>query len=168
LSRATRAAQGLLLETRQAEPPVDVEAIAEHLGVQVVSADLSDDVSGMLIREDGVHTVGINHAHSETRKRFTLAHEIGHLQLHKGRPLIIDSPVRVNLRDRTSGMATDREEVEANQFAAELLMPEDMIFTAVAGLRNVKVENTAAHLAKKFGVSPEAMGYRLINLGILS
>ena len=61
------------------------------------------------------------------RQRFTIAHELGHRALHPGRELILDVPVRVNLRDKTSSMASDIEEIEANAFAATLLMPEQMI-----------------------------------------
>ena len=75
----------------------------------------------------------------------------------------------MNFRDPTASLATDREEIEANAFAAALLMPERLVLEAVSQLL------TAAHhtpetltvlLAKKFEVSEAAMDYRLINLGI--
>ena len=42
-------------------------------------------------------------------RRFTVAHELGHLRLHRGRPLILDTDTRVNFRDTVSSMATEHE-----------------------------------------------------------
>ncbi|WP_301176672.1 ImmA/IrrE family metallo-endopeptidase [Actinomadura geliboluensis] len=47
---------------------------------------MKDDVSGMLVREPTRTVIGINQGHAATRQRFPVAHEIGHLQLHKGSP----------------------------------------------------------------------------------
>src|SRR5258708_2648089 len=85
------------------------------------------DVSGILFRDGSHHVIGLNSAHPPVRQRFTIAHELGHRTLHPGRELILDVPVRVNLRDKTSSMASDIEELEANAFAAALLMPQQMI-----------------------------------------
>jgi Zn-dependent peptidase ImmA (M78 family) len=168
MTRISDAVRELLEATNQISAPVDVTKIANYLGLVLVKADMADDVSGMLIREDSSSTVGINKSHHPNRQRFTLAHEIGHHQLHRGRPLIVDSPVRINLRDRTSGMATDREEMEANRFAAELLMPSDLVLDEVAASPPESIDDLKEFLAAKFKVSPEAMGYRLVNLGIVS
>ena len=70
--------------------------------------------------------IGVNDLHAPRRQRFTIAHEVGHLEMHKGRPLVLDH-VRMNMRDATSSTATDVEEIEANQFAAAILMPSDLV-----------------------------------------
>ncbi|WP_148616555.1 ImmA/IrrE family metallo-endopeptidase [Nocardioides rubriscoriae] len=168
MSRVDNAALALLEDCGISIPPVDVYAIAESLGVSVVNLEIGNDVSGMLIRDAETLTVGLHHTHSARRKRFTLAHEIGHLKLHRGRPLIVDSAVRINMRDATSARATDREEMEANRFAAALLMPEDMVIKAVDASSSVNPKMLQQELARMFDVSTEAMGYRLINLGITS
>lgn len=168
MTRIDDSVRELLRATGQTAPPVDVYKIADYLGLVLVKTNMADDVSGMLIREEGASTVGINKSHHPNRQRFTLAHEVGHYQLHRGRPLIVDSPVRINLRDRTSGMATDREEMEANRFAAELLMPSELVLDQVARASVGSVDDLKDRLAAKFKVSPEAMGYRLVNLGIVS
>ncbi|HYK94356.1 MAG TPA: ImmA/IrrE family metallo-endopeptidase [Candidatus Dormibacteraeota bacterium] len=144
-----------------------VEHIASSLGVQVVTKALADDVSGLLIRpETGAPAIVVNKAHPKVRQRFTIAHELGHLVLHKGRPVVVDH-VRLNLRDARSRAAVDVEEIEANAFAAELLMPRALI---VAELNRASARSDsarlAADLAEGFGVSKEAAEYRLINLGI--
>ncbi len=113
--------------------------------------------------------IGVNSAHSLTRRRFTVAHELGHLRLHPGRPLILDAPARVNFRDHIASLATDREEIEANAFAAALLMPERLVLEAVGRLLTAgqhTPEKLAQLLAEEFQVSEAAMSYRLINLGI--
>jgi Zn-dependent peptidase ImmA (M78 family) len=153
------------------KPPVPVTEIARSAGAKVVFAPYKGDVSGILFRGGDQDVIGVNSDHVMQRQRFTVAHELGHRALHPGRELILDVPVRVNFRDRTSSMATDREEIEANAFAAALLMPEQMIRTAVEdlppGVRR-DPEVTAQRLAKVFNVSITALGFRLINLGLTS
>ena len=168
MTRIDQEARRLLEEVGQEHPPVDVEAIADYLGMRVVKMRMDDDVSGMLIRDAGVVTVGLNSSQGQNRHRFTLAHEVGHFRLHRGRALILDSAVRVNFRDAQSARATDREEMEANRFAAELLMPARLVMDAVTRLGLDRVDVVKDKLADRFKVSPEAIGYRLVNLGITS
>jgi Zn-dependent peptidase ImmA (M78 family) len=105
------------------------------------------------------------------RQRFTIAHELGHRALHPGRELILDVPVRVNVREKASSMASDIEEIEANAFAAALLMPQQMIRDQVNRLppgKRREPESTAVALAKIFKVSASALSFRLISLGLTS
>lgn len=169
MSRVDSAATELLLEMGVTNPPVDVYGLARTLSAQVVHTHMNHDLSGMLIREGNSLTIGLNSRQAPQRQRFTLAHELGHLRLHRGRPLIVDSLVRVNMRDSASATATDREEIEANRFAASLLMPEHMVRAAVASAtadRQMAPMALQRELGRLFQVSAEAMGYRLINLGI--
>jgi Zn-dependent peptidase ImmA (M78 family) len=149
------------------ELPVPVEEIAISLGADIAYEAYDGEVSGMLYRADGRALIGVNSTHATTRQRFTVAHEIGHLVLHKGRPMFIDRFVRVNWRNGVS----DTEEVQANAFAAELLMPRKFVEREVERVltkrRNVTPHQLAGELGKTFHVSPEAMSYRLENLGIL-
>ncbi len=105
------------------------------------------------------------------RQRFTVAHELGHWALHPGRLLIFDRPMRVNRRDSVSAMATDREEIQANAFAAALLMPERLVRQSVSELpasEGRDPDRAAARLAGLFDVSTLAMSFRIINLGLAS
>ncbi len=159
----------LLAETNQGQDlPVDIGRVAQHLGAQVVEERLDRDLSGLLYR-DGEHVIiGVNSSHAERRRRFTVAHEIGHLVLHEGRPLVLDH-VRVNFRNAASSTATNHEEIQANAFAAELLMPApQVIASARAALEEGRASDAAfvRDLADGFGVSEQAMEYRLINLGL--
>ncbi len=66
-----------------------------------------------------------------------------------------------------SSQATDREEMEANRFAAALLMPEQMVVEAATAAPR-DPEELVRSLARRFKVIEAAMGYRLINLGLLT
>jgi Zn-dependent peptidase ImmA (M78 family) len=171
-----REAENLLAELRIRRPPVNVERIARSLGTGLSEVPFDGEISGMLYRDGRQVIIGVNPSHGPSRKRFSIAHELGHLRLHKGRQIIVDrairtsDTVRVNFRDETSGQASDREEIQANQFAAALLMPEPFVRRAM--LRVSKdaflLERVLIELAREFDVSREAMEFRLINLGLSS
>lgn len=175
MTRPEMEAEKLLDEHRFRSPPIDVERLAELLGVQVSYQEFEEpDVSGILYREDSRKLIAINKGHHANRKRFSIAHEIGHLLLHQGVPVIVDKTFRVahlNRRDAKSGLATDRQEIEANQFAAALLMPRALVSVSIR--RHFKTWGKREHaelidaLASEFEVSSQAMEYRLTNLGLL-
>jgi Zn-dependent peptidase ImmA (M78 family) len=146
--------------------PVNVGAVVEHLGANVVFDDLDDDVSGFLLREKGTSTIAINKQHHPNRQRFTLAHECGHLFLHadKGDRLWIDKALF--FRDGSSSTGDQFAEIEANQFAAGLLMPEELITGTLGGERPIS-ETDIIRLAMRFEVSERAMTVRLVSLGLI-
>lgn len=150
------------------EPRVDVRAIAGLLGIEIRENPLGD-VSGLLFREGKQVIIGVNLEHHPNRKRFTIAHEIGHHQLHSHNPLYVDKGFAVRRRDQRSSEAVDIEEIEANAFAAELLMPARML-EKEPELQKVGIdqEQGIPALAKRYGVSEQAMTFRLINLKIIS
>jgi Zn-dependent peptidase ImmA (M78 family) len=166
-------AQKLLKDLGITGPPVRVEKIATKLKARLAFEPFEgkDDISGILYRDGKRAVIGVNSSHSGVRQRFTIAHEIGHLVLHEGE-LFVDQAVRVNFRDKRSSLAEDRREIEANRFAAELLMPQEMIkrevVKCIAKKKITTEEELVAELAKVFKVSAQAMGYRLFNIGIIS
>ena len=72
------------------------------------------------------------------------------------------------MRDERSSLATSREEIEANGFAASLLMPADWIATDLEGSVGLAAGKTVESLARRYNVSSQAMEYRLAHLGLLS
>ncbi|MFJ2261520.1 ImmA/IrrE family metallo-endopeptidase [Streptomyces sp. NPDC087844] len=168
MARADVAARALLRAFEITTVPIDPYELARRLNVVVVPQELDDDVSGMLLRRDGSCVIGVNRTHSEHRRRFTVAHELAHLRLHRGRPLILDTDTRVNYRSTVSSMATDREKIEANRFAAGLLAPEALVRGAVHQISFRTVDELVGVLSGKFKLSEIAMTYRLMNLGIIS
>lgn len=152
--------------------PTPIESIAEKLGIIIQKEDFDGDLSGILFRDpDGV-IIGVNSLHSNPRRRFTIAHEIGHYILHKGDPVHIDRGFRVNFRDSKSSMAIDFEEIEANAFAAALLMPEKKVIETVKKKfkEGIDLEDNTElkKIADEFEVSQQAMLIRLVNLGLIN
>lgn len=149
--------------------PVNVQAVAERLGANVVFDDLEDDVSGFLLKEKNVITIAINKAHHPNRQRFTIAHECGHLSLHAARQkdqLWVDKAY-LFFRDTQSSSGDQLAEIQANQFAAGLLMPESLIRAHVAdpaALSDVDI----FRLSVLFEVSEQAMTLRLVSLGLIA
>ena len=118
----------------------------------------------MLIRDDAERgtVIGVNSLHHSNRQRFTIAHECGHLRLHKGRQSYVDRSFRINRRDEVSSQATDAEEIEANRFAAELLMPYRMIKEDLRTRRpDIEDEDELRELADRYGVSLQALTLRI-------
>jgi Zn-dependent peptidase ImmA (M78 family) len=173
MSRVVSEAAQLLMSGGVTSPPVPVERLARDSGALVSYQPFeTDDISGLLYRAEGAAPViGVNSSNSKLRQRFTIAHELGHLLLHEGTGLIIERLVRVNFRNATSSTATDSEELEANRFAAELLMPEDLLQRILGSLlvgRPLSDIDLVKRLARRFEVSEQAMTFRLANLGILT
>ncbi len=170
--RAEQVAETLLDSLGMAgDVPVDVEAVARRCGAVVTRERFRRELSGMLVRDDDpdMAVIGVNSTHHPRRQRFTIAHEIGHLALHKGRKVTVDSGLRVDYRDE-AGNPSVQEERDANAFAASLLMPADAVQSRAEPLARAGATRSAliAELARAFDVSEEAMGYRLLNLGFLS
>jgi Zn-dependent peptidase ImmA (M78 family) len=162
-------AQQLISRFSVVRPPVPVQRMAEALGAEVVLEPYRGDrISGMLHREDGRAIIGINSLENHTRQRFSLAHEMGHMLLHKGR-FFLDG--KVNFRSSRSALGKDREEIEANVFASNLLMPEHLVraSTDLYWSRAPYSEDSelVRALARQFDVSNTAMHYRLVSLGLL-
>jgi Zn-dependent peptidase ImmA (M78 family) len=135
--------------------PLNVSAVAEYLGLEVIEEPMDDDMSGFLEIRSGRWVVGVNAFHHLNRKRFTIAHEIAHFLLH--------SDGKTEFHDRTFARRTNDPspmEREADQFAADLLMPADEVRQHIAS----GVTSLSA-LASQFGVSALAMKYRVQNLG---
>ncbi len=140
--------------------PIDPVCLANRLGVTVNNAKFADDSWAALIAKRG-HTTRIFVEQSDPpyRKRFSIAHELGHHFLH----LLEDGEIidkRIDMfreRGPASGpMSEDRiREIHANWFAAALLMPAE--FVRAEWERNPSM----SHMAKAFNVSEEAMGYRV-------
>ena len=137
--------------------PVDVLEAARRLGVQVFSAKLADKVSGVLLRDPSYGSksgfvIFVDSDEPSYRQRFTAAHELGHFVLHRD---AVGERNEDNYLLRSENMS-NQQEVEANRFAAVLLMPMDLIEQEME-----QGNSTVSGLANTFGVSPTAMSIRL-------
>jgi len=144
--------------TNRDEIAIDLKKIADSHSIRIEYHDFSDNISGVFFKKNNKLFLGVNSNHHEVRQRFTIAHEIGHHVLHTDDILHHDDEKMHFRADRIQSS----EETEANFFAAEILMP--------AALIEKCVENDIVYvneLASCFNVSPQAMKYRLTNLGYL-
>ncbi len=107
-------------------------------------------ISGMLWKEGGQWRIVINKNDSKARRYFSLAHELYHYFAHR------------HLKKQFTcfnigGGATGKLERDANKFAAELLMPKELVAHMLANY-------SPAIAAKILGVSMQAMEYRIKEL----
>ena len=167
--RVKKEAAKILEASSITKPPVNVYAIAKRLGIRVVDVPHVPGFSGFLHRDaDGTPVIGVNKADNPRRQAFTIAHEIGHFRLHPNEAVHVDKEGAVSLllRSDQSSAGTVKIEIEANQFAAELLMPEPFLKEDVAANPAIAGGEAAEikKLAAKYGVSVQAMSIRLGSL----
>lgn len=172
LRNVRETAESLAGRYGQDQQPVDVKAIAGALGLKVLYEELPDDVSGLLVTGPKGNFIIVQKADSEPRKRFTIAHEVGHFFLGhrfaKGEHVHVDRGHYVSQRSTRSSTGLDPKEVEANQFAASLLMPSGIIEKAVRRFHTQPLlDYHVSSLASQFQVSEQAMTIRLTSLGFL-
>lgn len=165
---AERKARKLLAEVG-AQVPVDVNAIAGYLGLSVVEEDLEDSVSGMLVLKNGRGVIGVNENHHPNRRRFSVAHEIAHYLLHHESASVFVDANPVFFRDDDSAAGTKQQEIEANAFASELLVPAAALRERVYQEAVDPYDDAAAHrLARTFGISAQALTIKLVRLGLIA
>lgn len=161
-SQIRRLAAELLAEADVTTPPVPIERVAKAAGFRLIKERLETDFSGFYVMQAGTPTIGVNVFHPSVRQRFTVAHELGHAKLHAN-----DHYDREFRRDPNSATATDPEEIDANAFAAELLMPASWIEQRWSEATDLLDNDWVVRTAREFGVSTQSLLYRIENLGLL-
>ena len=126
------------------------------LNISLILKPMQDHTSGYLKRINDLWEMGINSLHHPRRQRFIMAHELGHYFLHSGSKRNFEDQYLFK-RDNNS----DPIEWEANQFAAEFLMPRrEFIKKMQSGITAID------KLAIEFQVSTMAVRIRAKKLGI--
>jgi Zn-dependent peptidase ImmA (M78 family) len=141
----------ILNEFGLSEPPVNPADIAQQLGIRVVFVGFTpeyDSISGFYDFDD--ETIYVNKHEFPLRQTFTIAHELGHRLLHT--EWAKSSDYKVLLRGDANG--DDPIEMEANSFAANLLVPRFM-------LDKYWKELPPEHLSALFAVSVPVIRYRI-------
>lgn len=152
--------------------PVDVEKVAERLRLKLVYMNLGDDVSGLLISKGDSSVIAVQETDYPNRQRFTIAHEIGHFflrhQFEPGEHVHVDRGHVITPRNSRSSTGADPKEIEANQFAACLLMPSSLLSRRIKEFKAESLRDYhVSKLAEEFEVSEQAMTIRLSTLGYL-
>ena len=162
-------AKKLLEKANALVQPVDLKQVVKYLKLSVNEKPLENEYSGFLAVKE--KTIVVNLRHAPVRRRFTIAHEIGHYQLHRKQtgdtPVFIDRTVyyRKNNMDGIDHLM----ELEANAYAAGLLMPEVLLDEFLEKHPHLDLEKSTdiKTLTQEFEVSRPAMEYRLKNLGFV-
>lgn len=148
-------AQKVIKDAKISVAPVSLQRVIEHLQtiytLDVKKIAIGEKVSGLLVVckevDDEYATIGFNATHPWCRRRFTIAHEIGHLLLEHG--------CNKNVEDGSLN------ETEANQFAAELLVPTAFLKKDFGKITNVQ------ELAKLYRVSDQTLTIKLMDSRLL-
>lgn len=159
MSRPVNYAQSLLVRYWDKTIPVQPEQIINQIGdLKLIYEDLPDNISGKKYYDfdNGYYVIVVNANHYKNRQRFTMAHELGHYALNHGD--------KEDTLYRDSELENTPDEIEANAFAAEILMPAGVIRHLVFKDGITRVQE----LANKLWVSEQAMLFRLKNLGLIS
>lgn len=149
-------------------PPVPIDRIARACGALVERRPFDGETCGFLLRQDDAILIGVNSAHHRHRQRFTVAHELGHMLMHRDEigEVHVDHRFAFFLRDESSSTGEKPLERAANRFAAEILMPADFLRRDVREA-DIADEGALKVIARRYGVSVQAMTYRLANLGVI-
>jgi Zn-dependent peptidase ImmA (M78 family) len=132
-----------------------VEAVEDLAGVPVSVLSLPQGIAGLQGRKQDRGFIFLNGTEPVVRQRFTLAHELGHLEMDHGASVDYTADV-------CGSSSRPPKEVQADGFAAEFLAPLDGVRTwlALVGDPPLGLE-TVVRLAGHFHVSAEAALYRL-------
>lgn len=140
--------------------PVDPVRIAKDMGVDVYTAQLGNDVYGMISGKPTETTIFLDIDQAPVKMRFTCAHELGHYVERSSR-LVDDDAAEFAQIDRRSDQDHGKPiEVFANEFAGSLLMP-------AKDVRRFSSQGMSVYeMASQFYVSVQAMSLRKYHLGI--
>ncbi len=147
-----------VIRAHQKQAPVNVGAIASDFSLKIYATKLPESISGKIVFEDreqserfNGYVIYVNQDEPFERQRFTAAHEIAHFVLHRnliGDEIIDDVLYRSKL--------SSPQETEANNLAADILMPWNLVNEiSASGVTNIR------ELAERFQVSLTAMSVRL-------
>lgn len=152
----------------KSRPGGDIVAFIRSLGVRYDERPLPAGQSGYIEFDGTGYSIVVNSDENARRRRFTAAHEVSHYLLHRD---LLDDTGKLNRHVDVlfgAGAASNPpepltafHEVQANQFAADLLMPEHLV-RSVHG----EVGGDVVQLARRFDVSRPAMEIRLKHLGL--
>ncbi|MGJ9460470.1 ImmA/IrrE family metallo-endopeptidase [Oceanobacillus sp. CF4.6] len=149
----------LILKKYSLSPPIDIHTLIEKYAVYE-EANLPNDVDAICIMNIERPLVILDRFKSENRKRFTLAHELGHLIIPWHQGMI---SCHTDQDDRVDGDSYHNMENEANSFASELLMPSDWLENIITNNDNKSLDEIIDIVSDNAQVSKSAAFFSLRN-----
>ena len=141
--------------------PVPLDDIVRGLGYKVDFFEVTPEtehISGAVYYND--NQIWLNPREIRKRRNFTLAHELGHILLGHEKN-VIDGREYDTRHNIANPDKTDKREVDANEFAAELLMPENTFKKVWDETKSI------VELSDYFDVSIVAANARMEKLGLM-
>jgi Zn-dependent peptidase ImmA (M78 family)/DNA-binding XRE family transcriptional regulator len=136
-------------------------AIERELGTLVLYVDAPAGISGAASQLPGLQTILVNRNEPASRRAFDLAHELFHVLTWDAMP-----PSRIEDWEATETKG-NRVERLANKFAACLLMPDLVVRERWTQRGDVELEEWVGSTSRSLRVSPLALQWQLVNLGLL-
>ena len=139
------------------EPIRDICSLIEsRAGIKIYAKEFfSDSFFGLSLidnKSDKVIVVNTWNKISVERRKFTVAHELGHILLH-------ENSYQENITDENP-----QEEQEANRFASYFLMPKEMFIKEWLKYDNYSFVDKVIKIKQTFGVSYQVVLYRLYDI----
>lgn len=159
-----RPAERLLLDLGVAEPSdIDIEAIAHVQGLQILYRPL-DGCDALIMGAGDRGIITVNSHAAPQRKRFSIAHELGHWQFHRKRTTLC-SAKDIERGNQNKNRMLDDERV-ADRFGSELLMPTYLLKPAVGKIRYLDWA-LVSRIARAFDTSIPATAIRLVEANLV-
>lgn len=159
--------QDIIKEYNIKIPITNIEEVVQSLGGEIeTDYNLEYVVSGSIRKQNDSFVISISPYQTEERKRFTVAHELGHLFLHMGYK-INDDLWKKQDNEEYYRVGNSMLEYQANEFAAALLMPKEIYKEKMDKYTKGNMVDTA-QVAMEFGVSVSAASNRGKFLGYLA
>lgn len=151
----------ILMSNDMYKIPVNVIKIAQNNNIDVFEGDLQNKASGAIRydKDNDKFQIVVNKSDSLVRKRFTIAHELGHYFMHKD--VLIDEELHIDTLYRNADESTKEREKDAEYFAGALLMNKLLIEKMYSESKSI------GELAAIFDVSVSAMTVRLDVLNLI-
>lgn len=148
------------------KPPIDISALVDRIGISLIAKDFSlierqsgceiGSILGAAISNGNNLAIFYRKLDTYNRKIFTIAHELGHCCKHSENLKIS------HVEFRTSNSILDKHEIEANIFAGELLIPQQILVDTYKSF----IIPSLKTLSEIFGVSSNVMSARMDYLGL--
>lgn len=161
LNKSKKEADYILKNNYITEPPIDIKELVGNYDLVIKYAKFPENMANVCGFLDIVNKeIYVNVEDSPYRQNFTIAHELGHWIMHKEMIAKDPSAYKVLMRQPIGG-EKDYREIEANAFAANLLVPTEMLKVCK------KANLSSQEMVNIFGVSSSVIGFRLKNEGFI-
>jgi Zn-dependent peptidase ImmA (M78 family) len=165
---AAKKADNFLVSCGIKDAPVDLNKICDYLSINLEERfEIHDEMFGAYVEsENGLKKyIILNNRYHVSRKRFVLAHLIGHSIFHNFHGLHYETipPDLLYTNTLKAELEKKQMEIEANNFAIEILMPEKFLIREFRSRKILEYNK----LANKYLVSEYVIKVRMKKIGLI-